>query len=152
MTNTLDKWDYRFYEIAKVVSQWSKDPSLKVGALIVKNRRIISQGYNGLPSKIEDSEERLSNRDLKLKLTVHAEVNAILNAASNDTSTEGSTLYVTCSPCSNCASCIINAGIIRIVCPPINPNIIRWKENFELSRQIFKEANLTVIENLNEIT
>ena len=83
-------WDYRFLELARVVSTWSKDPGLKVGAVIVNRRRkIVSVGYNGFPRKIQDNYN--ISRESKLDLTIHAEMNAILNATQ---SIEDCTIYV----------------------------------------------------------
>ena len=78
-----NNWDCRLIELAKTISTWSKDPSTKVGAVIVdSNRRILSTGYNGFPKGIKD-DERLENRDEKLEMIVHAEINAILFAERN---------------------------------------------------------------------
>src|SRR3990172_2103187 len=76
----LDAWDSRFLRLAEFVAQWSKDPNTKVGAVIVDGtHRIVSLGFNGFPRGVDD-DERLRNRELKLKLMVHAEMNAILFA------------------------------------------------------------------------
>jgi len=76
------KWDRHFLGLALAHARMSKDPNTKVGAIIVgPDRELISAGFNGFPRGIEDSDERLTNRDLKLKLIVHAEMNAVLAAA-----------------------------------------------------------------------
>jgi dCMP deaminase len=76
-----DKWDRRFIELAKLISSWSKDPSTQAGAVITDNkRRVISMGYNGLAQGVEDLPERLNNREIKYKMFVHAERNAIIFA------------------------------------------------------------------------
>ena len=82
------KWHKRFLEIAKEVSTWSKDPSSKIGAVIVDSntKQIISQGYNGFPRGIVDNLEVLNNRELKYKYVIHAEINAIFNALYNGSS------------------------------------------------------------------
>ena len=64
----MDKWDYRFIKLAKEISFWSKDPSTKVGAIAVTNRRIIATGYNGFPKDIDDSDKRLNDREIKLPI------------------------------------------------------------------------------------
>ena len=79
----LNKWDKRFLEMAKLVASWSKDPSTQVGAVAVRNRTVIAQGYNGLPRGMKDTHDRLTVRTLKIKRIVHAEMNAIYNAAEN---------------------------------------------------------------------
>jgi dCMP deaminase len=86
----MNKWDERFVRIAQEVASWSKDPGTKVGAVLVNDKRILATGYNGFPSGISDSLERYMEREVKLAYTVHAEVNALLNAARNGAETEGS--------------------------------------------------------------
>lgn len=140
----LDKWDYRFLNIAHEVSSWSKDPSTKVGALLVVDRRIISSGYNGFPSGFDDDISRYVNRDMKLALTIHAEVNAIINSAKNGSSTKGSTLYVTFPPCVACSTSIVQSGVTRIVCPPVASAPERWADNFTLGRNILLEAGIDI--------
>lgn len=126
-------------QIAKI---YSKDPSTKVGAYIVdQDNRPISIGYNGFPRWVEDTWQRLVDRDTKLKFTVHAEANAVLNASRE--SYDGCTLYVwPFEPCPHCAGLVINKGIKRIVTLPNGkPN---WEEEFKTSRQMFKEAGVTL--------
>ncbi len=141
----LSHWDVRFLRIAEEVRFWSKDPGTKVGCVLVKDRRILSTGYNGFPRSISDDLSRYNNRDYKLSVTVHAETNAVLNAAKNGTKVEDSTLYVTFPPCSRCASAIIQAGVTRIVCP--NPNLSpeRWRDNFLEASDLFCEAGIKVL-------
>lgn len=139
---SLDKWDIRFFRLAKSVQSWSKDPSTKVGAVIVKDKKIIATGYNGIPSLIKD-DSRILNRDWKLLTTIHAEHNALLNAAKNGSRVANSTIYVTMFPCSNCSSAIIQSGISRVVCPNEEwPE--RWISNFEQSRLLLYEANISL--------
>jgi dCMP deaminase len=134
------KWDLRFLELAKLVGSWSKDPSTKVGAVIVdENNRIVSVGYNGFPQGIID-DERLQNREIKYKVIVHGEINAILFA---NKPVYGCTLYtIPFEPCPRCAGLIIQSGIKRVVAP-INTNT-RWEEDFQISRKLFKEAGILV--------
>jgi dCMP deaminase len=105
-------WNKYFLDIAKTVSTRATCPRLHVGAVIVKNRNILATGYNGSAAGLPHCE------DVGCKLvenhciaTVHAEVNAILQAAKNGVSLSGSDIFVTHSPCINCLKCIINAGI-----------------------------------------
>ncbi len=141
----LSHWDKRFLRIAEEVRLWSKDPGTKVGCVLVNERRILSTGYNGFPQLIEDSLERYIDRNYKLSITVHAEKNAILNAAKNGTKVEGSTLYVTFPPCSQCASAVIQAGVAKVVCP--NPALApeRWRSNFLAANELFYEAGVEVL-------
>jgi dCMP deaminase len=136
------KWDRRFLEMAQFVSCWSKDPSTKVGAVIADDkRRVVSVGYNGLPMGVEDTDERLQNRDIKYKLIVHGERNAILFA---QRSVQGCTLYTwPFMPCATCASMVIQAGITRVVAPySDNP---RWQDDFKLTEQLFEEAGVKLV-------
>ncbi len=141
----LSKWDSRFLRIAEEVRLWSKDPGTKVGCVLVNERRIISTGYNGFPQTISDDLERYIDRDFKLSITVHAEKNAILNAAKNGTKVEGSTLYVTFPPCSQCASAVIQAGVAKVVCPDPATAPERWRNNFIAANNLFYEAGVKVL-------
>ena len=143
MTVQEKKWDIRFIKLAKEVSTWSKDPSTKVGCVLVKNKRVISTGYNGFPKNIRDNFDRLMDREQKYEITVHAEVNAVTTAALHGVSTEGSTAYITLMPCSRCASVLINAGVTA-VCVLANPVIPdRWLSNFILASKLLAEAGVT---------
>jgi dCMP deaminase len=111
----------------------------------VSNRRILSTGYNGFPQSISDDLERYVNRDYKLSVTVHAESNAILNAAKNGTRVEGSTLYVTFPPCSQCAAATIQAGVVKVICPDPAMAPERWRSNFIAANELFYEAGVKVL-------
>lgn len=137
------KWDKRFLNLAKEISTWSKDPSTKIGAVLVNDeKRILATGYNGFPKGIHDSEMRYHDRETKYKYVVHAEMNAIYNATYNGISLNDSTLYVWGLPvCSECAKGVIQVGIKRIVMPKADyPD--RWIESFRKSRELFTEAGL----------
>jgi dCMP deaminase len=135
-----EKWDLRFIELAKQVASWSHDPSTKVGSVITDGKRVVSLGYNGFPCGVLDSDDRLNDRELKYKLTVHAETNAVLFA---NRDLRGLTIYNwPFMPCSACAGAVIQAGIKRVVAPVYdNP---RWVESFNLSKQMFTEAGVEV--------
>ena len=136
------KWDVRFLKLAHEVASWSKDPSTKVGCVLVKGKKVISVGYNGLPMGIEDSIERLTDRELKYEMTVHAEVNAVTTAALHGVSTSGCTAYVTFHPCSRCAAVLINAGISTVVVSAADVIPDRWLENFRLAAELLNEAGI----------
>ncbi|ATW62824.1 deoxycytidylate deaminase [Synechococcus phage S-CBWM1] len=140
----MNKWDSRFFSLATQVAEWSKDPERKVGAILVKDRCRFSVGYNGFPPGVEDDIRRLSDKVLKRQLTNHAEVNAVLNAAKNQFSTAGCTLYVTYHPCHNCATMLIGAGITRVVCPPPIP-LGSWRESQLLASDILCEADVLTL-------
>lgn len=134
-----DGWDLRFLSLAKHVSDWSKDPSTKVGSVLVdENRRVLSMGYNGFPAQIRDDAEQYLNRDLKLKKVVHAEANAIVFAQRNLST---STLYVwPLMPCSNCAGLVIQSGIKKVV--SVENENPKWQESFKLTREMFNDAGV----------
>jgi dCMP deaminase len=138
-------WDRRFLILAAQIATWSKDPSTKVGAVIVdEHRRIVSTGYNGLPVGVADSAAVYNNRDEKLERIIHGEINAILFAKRDLT---GCTLYTTpIMPCSRCAAIVIQTGIKRIVAPThIGVTAYaRWEKSFERSLEMFAEANVSV--------
>ncbi len=144
-----EKWDRRFLELAKLVSTWSKDPSTKVGAVLVLDRKVVGTGYNGFPRDVEDTEARLQKRELKYQMVVHAEVNAIIEAGRK---AKGSTLYVYPSfmlppVCSDCAGVAIQAGVAGIVGyePDLNdPRVQRWVDSIAVSETMWSEAGLFI--------
>ena len=103
----------RYLRMAKIWSENSYCERRKVGALIVKDKMIISDGYNGTPSGFENICE--DENDVTKPYVLHAEANAISKIARSSNSSEGSTMYVTASPCIECAKLIIQAGIRRLV-------------------------------------
>jgi len=123
----MDKWDIRFMEMARVVSSWTScfAPGRAIGAVIVKDKRIMTTGYNGAPAGMKTCREK--GECLRRKLGIesgtraevcyaaHAEQNAILQAAKLGISIDGATLYCTHQPCSMCTRILINAGIRRVV-------------------------------------
>jgi dCMP deaminase len=147
-----NKWDLRFLELAKIVSTWSKDPSTKVGAVLVNDlKQVVGMGYNGFARGVEDSEDRLNNRETKYKFVVHAEVNAIIQAGDN---ARGSILYVYPSfmmppICHECCKVAIQAGVQGIVGfspDETDPRVQRWKDSISVSREMWHEANLWIEE------
>lgn len=114
--------------MAKEVSSWSKDPSIKVGAIAVKDRRIIATGYNGYPIGIED--RNLDDREYKYKYTVHAEKNMIYNATRHGASLVDADVYVWGLPvCGECWKGLVQVGVKRVIMPDINNIQERWKES-----------------------
>ena len=140
----LSHWDRRFLRIAEEVRSWSKDPGTKVGCVLVLNRRILSTGYNGFPSTLSDSLELYEDRDYKLAVTVHAEANAIMNAAKNGAKTQSCTAYVTFPPCSQCAASLIQAGVETVVCPDPATAPERWRASFKRGSDILYQSGVTV--------
>lgn len=139
-----EKWDRRFMELAGFIAQWSKDPSTKVGAVIVdpRNKRIVATGFNGFPFGVEDTAERLEDRAVKYEMVVHAETNALMFAGEQ---ANGCTVYVTpLPPCARCAVLLIQAGIKRVVSPTPDTSKEPWKTQFAISSQMFREARVEV--------
>ena len=105
--------DERYLRMARVWAENSYCKRRQVGALVVKNKMIISDGYNGTPSGFENNCE--GEDGLTFPYVLHAEANAITKLACSHNSSKGATLYVTTSPCIECAKLIIQAGIVRVV-------------------------------------
>lgn len=138
-------WDEYFIRIAQLVSSRSTCIRRQVGAVLVKEKRILATGYNGAPSGISHCEEKGCIRE-KLKIPsgerhelcrgLHAEQNAIIQAAYHGVSIKGSILYITCHPCSVCAKMIINSGIGEIVIKSEYPD--------KIARELLNEAGVKV--------
>ena len=107
------KIDYRYIRMARIWAENSYCKRRQVGALLVKDKTIISDGYNGTPSGFPNVCE--DDNDTTFPYVLHAEANAIAKVAQSNNSSDGATLYVTASPCIECAKLIIQAGIKRVV-------------------------------------
>lgn len=142
----MNKWTKRYLNLAKQVSTWSKDPSRKIGAIAVGlHGQVLSQGYNGFPRGVNDTEERLNNREEKYKYTVHAEMNCIYNACLNGVSLNGATLYVYGLPvCEKCAPGIIQVGIKKVIMFS-SENVDMWEESYKITKEMFDEAGIVSI-------
>ncbi len=134
------KWDKRYLEMARLVAGWSKDKKAKVGAVIVRDNRVVATGFNGFPAEVEDLDERLKDQAKKLEMIVHAEQNALIVAGK---SAEGATIYVHGKPvCATCAGAIIQARIKRVVGPDPLAEKGDWRESGILADQMFTEASV----------
>jgi dCMP deaminase len=143
-TTMKNKWEKRFIEMARLVSGWSKDPSTKVGAVIVRpDKTIASVGYNGIARGVKDEDRRIQNREQKLLYTVHAEQNAVLSAKEP---LNGYSLYIwNIHPCAQCAASIIQTGIRNVFLPVNGKNEKvnqRWVDSFEAAEIMFREAKV----------
>lgn len=140
----MNKWTRRYLDIAKEVSTWSKDPSKQIGAVAVGDKgQILSQGYNGFPRGVKDTDDRYNNREEKYKYVVHGEMNCIYNACNSGVSLNGATLYVTGLPvCSECAKGIIQVGIKKVVMEYPKDIPLIWEQSVQLTKQMFHEANV----------
>lgn len=127
--------DKRYMRMAGIWAENSYCKRRKVGALIVKNKMIISDGYNGTPSGFENVCEDENN--ITYPYVLHAEANAITKIARSNNSSEGATLYVTASPCIECAKLIIQAGIKRVV--------YAEKYRLEDGLELLKKAKIEVV-------
>src|SRR4051812_38361178 len=141
-----EKWDIRFLELAKLISSWSKDPSTKAGAVIVRpDKSIASVGFNGFPKYMPDNEDWYSNREEKYSRIVHCEVNALIHCRE---SLEGYILYTyPFMSCDRCCVQMIQAGIKRMVAPvPSQDALTRWAESFNRSRSYCEQSGVEVNE------
>lgn len=144
----MNKWDVRFMEMARLISTWSScyAPGRAIGAVIVKDKRIMTTGYNGAPAGMKTCKERgeclrrklgiASGTRAEVCYATHAEQNAILQAAKLGVNIDGSTLYCTHQPCILCAKMIVNAGVVRVVYHSGYPD--------DFALDIFKEAGVQV--------
>ena len=139
MENT---WHNKHLRLLKTIASYSKDPSTKVGAVIVDSKnRVVSMGYNGFPRGIDDDSSRLEDRETKYKLILHAEENALLFAKG---SLDGFTIYTwPFPPCTHCALLIIQSGIKTIVAPTVRGELKdRWGKQVAESKKLCKEAKV----------
>jgi len=145
-------WGRKYTSLAKEISTWSKDPSTQVGAVVIGEKgQLLSQGYNGFPRGINDTDDRLNNRERKYELVVHAEMNAIYNASFNGVSLKDSTLYVYGLPiCSECAKGIIQVGIKKVVAT--RPKIYNsdWDKSTKAAEALFREAEVMYLIDVEE--
>lgn len=141
------KWDSRFMSLAFAIAAWSKDPSSCIGAVAISSdHRVLATGYNGFPVGIDDSEERYSDRETKLKYIVHAEMNMIYNACNHGVSLAESTVYVWGLPiCNECAKGVIQTGVKRVVIPYSRLVVSeRWHQSFLLAGDMLREGGVRV--------
>lgn len=143
------KWDYRFLGLAELVASWSKDPSTKCGAVVVRpDRTIVSTGFNGFPKGCSDNPALYEDRETKYSRVVHAEVNALLHAREP---LNGYTLYSwppNYGPsCDRCTATIIQSGITRVVHKLTTSADFasRWKESIDRGLQMYSEAEVEVV-------
>ena len=145
----MDKWDKRFMELAETVANWSScfQENRHVGAVIVKDKRIVATGYNGAPAGIKSCSERgeclrrvrniASGTMQEVCYAVHAEQNAIIQAAKLGIPLDGAVMYVTHQPCVICTRMIINSGIKKVIYKNGYPD--------DFALQLFSESNVEII-------
>lgn len=146
----IDKWDDRFLNMAAEVAQYSKDPSTKTGAVIVRpDRTVAALGYNGFPAKLNDDPELYADREVKYERIIHCEMNAVLNCRER---VDGYTLYTwPFLSCPRCAVHMITAGITKVVAPAVPADKLeRWGDAMERTKAIFAEAGVEIVEYSDE--
>lgn len=138
-------WDEYFMRMVYLVALKSKDPSSKIGAVLTKDNRVVSTGFNGFPIGVNDIFERYLDKETKYKYVVHAEDNCILTAARFGISTLTTTLYTQDIPCNECCKSIIQGGINEIVIHTHWPKMnIKWIESQAISKTMLSECGITV--------
>lgn len=142
-----------YFKIARTIAEASCDKSTKVGCIVVgPDKEIRAQGYNGFPRGVDDEDPKWHQRPAKYDYVIHAEANAVANAARTGANLKGCTAYVTAPPCCDCAGLLINAGISKVVWPAIyNDGLTsqtmddRWKEKFQRALDLFSAARVETI-------
>lgn len=126
---------------------FSKDPNTKVAAIVLSPDAhvILSTGYNGIPRKVSDTKPERWQRPEKYDWVVHAEANAICNAARSGMRLDGATAVVTMFPCCDCARMLVQSGITTIVAPTPDLNMPKWGKQFDIAMVMFKEANVELL-------
>lgn len=151
MSLYIDNWDLYFFKQANLIARRSKDPSSIVGTVIVRDRVVLSSGFNGFPIGVKDYSERYNDRTTKYDFISHSEANSCLLAARNGISLKDSTCYTQTLPCCNCAKCLIQSGISKIKtlknCEKLWADYSKnWIESKKVSEIMLREAGITVDE------
>lgn len=148
-----ERWDNHFIDLCIAIAKMSKDSSTRVGAVIVgPDREIRSTGFNGFPRGITDWPSRLQDREQKIALILHAETNALLNAARVGVSVKNCTLYIAAvdltgavwggNPCESCTLQCIQAGIVEFVSRPYKDPPGQWAASIARGAALIREAGL----------
>lgn len=141
-------WNEFFFRHVYLAAAKSKDPRTQIGAILVRDRVVISEGFNGFPRKVLDSKERLENRETKLDFIVHGEANAILNACRHGVCTSNSILITNGTPCNFCAKLLIQAGVKSVLIHEEWENLFlenkNWQKSVEISKIMLKESEIPV--------
>jgi len=141
------EWEEYFLSLAEAVAQKSKDPSRKVGCVITSSDHSVrSTGFNGFPRGIDETDRERWYRPQKYQYVVHAEENAIINAAREGISLYGCTATIQSPPCTKCAKALIQAGIVKIIVPCVHSfkGDERWEEDMHFAQGLLKEAHVEV--------
>ena len=146
----LPSWDVSFMKHVYLCAERSKDPRTKIGAVLVKDKRIISGGYNGFPIGVLDLSDRYNDRETKYKFIVHAEHNCVLTAAKLGISTLNTTLFSQGIPCCDCSKSLIQGGVKEIVVHKQwqeyerQFNWKKWIDSSKISEIMFNETGIKI--------
>lgn len=149
-------WDEWFIKMMYLVAEKSKDQKTKIGALLVRNKRLISVGYNGLPVGCNDTVPERLVRPEKYSWFEHGERNAIYAAAKFGIDTDGTTMYTNGTPCTDCARAVIQAGVVKVIVHKPYEDLSsmaarqksdqsQWKGHNDKSQAMFREAGVELV-------
>ena len=135
-------WDQRFYAMAQMVAEWSKDPHRRVGAVVVSlDRRRFSVGYNGFPRRLPDRVDWLQDEERRRMMSTHAERNALDNSTFDTT---GCAIYVTRFPCLECAKGILNKNLGRLIAPKPDFGHDTWGAQWQMAFAMLTTASVGI--------
>ena len=140
-------WDEYFMRHVYLAALKSKDPRTKIGAVLVRDGIVISEGFNGIARGVLDAPERYHDRIIKYQYICHGEANSVFNAARSGVKTLGSILYTQGIPCNECAKAVIQAGVVEIVIHAQWPEMKyaeKWVESTNVSKIMFSEAGIPI--------
>ena len=146
MSETIMSWDEYFMRHVYLAASKSKDPRTKIGAILVKDGVVISEGFIGFARGVLDLPQRYNDKETKYQYVVHGEHNSILNAARRGVQTLGSVIYTQGVPCNECAKAIVQAGITKVVlhCEWPNMDSPKWEKATQISKTMFEEAGIPI--------
>lgn len=138
-------WDERFLRLALHISEWSKDPTTRVGCVIVgPSNEVRSIGFNGFPRGVNDDDSSRYDRPAKYMWTEHAERNAIYNAARIGVALENCRMYLPWFPCGDCARAIIQSGIVELIAVEPQLDHPKWGDDFRAAKVLLEEGGVKV--------
>jgi dCMP deaminase len=138
-------WDERFLRLALHIREWSKDPTTRVGCVIVgPSNEVRSIGFNGFPRGVNDDDSSRYDRPAKYMWTEHAERNAIYNAARIGVALENCRMYLPWFPCGDCARAIIQSGIVELIAVEPQLDHPKWGNDFRAAKVLLEEGGVKV--------
>tara|TARA_Y100001937_G_scaffold27190_1_gene39024 strand:- start:21137 stop:21598 length:462 start_codon:yes stop_codon:yes gene_type:complete len=144
MQNISNTWKSRYLDLAERISHWSKDPSTKVGCIVIgKDGQVLSQGFNGFPRKFSDDLELYVMRETKYRFIVHAEMNAIYHATLNGISLKNSVFFIHgLHVCHECAKALVQVGAKGVVMRQTKETSTKWAESFHYAQEILTQGGI----------